>query len=94
LKLTPSQAAERGSWARSGHIEGIKASSDWLASTIGGFVYRTSAINETGLTGEYDFKLSWTPGNTDSFVKSLREMGLDVKVEKRKVRVLKVSGKE
>lgn len=90
FKGATSKAPESRSMARSGQIHAIHADMGWLSRTIGGFVYDADAVDETGISGFFDFDINWTPGNTKAFEKSLNDLGLTVVKERRKVRQLQI----
>jgi uncharacterized protein (TIGR03435 family) len=91
--LRKSSADKMGGMARSGSIKYVKIPFPKIAEIIGSLGYRSSIVDETGLTGEYDLTLEWTPGDTASFEAALKKAGLQVTKESRKVRRLLLSPK-
>jgi uncharacterized protein (TIGR03435 family) len=54
-----------------------------FASTLEDFLHRP-VLNETGLSGRYDFALTWDPGNDVSLVNAVKDkLGLDLTAAKR-----------
>ncbi|MEO6597052.1 MAG: TIGR03435 family protein [Planctomycetota bacterium] len=88
--LSPSHEEKSSGMARSGAVQFKKVAIDRIVQTIGSFAYGKAMIDETGLQGEYDVNLEWTPGDKQSFEKALADCGLQVSKEPRKVRKLKV----
>jgi len=92
--LKPSTAAKPDGFAHGGAITYTKVKIAEIVKSLGMFGYGTGMIDETGLQGEFDLKLEWTPGDRESFDKALGGCGLVCTMEARKVRRLRVTPAE
>ncbi len=88
-----------------GEIVSVKVTLDQLAKYLTGKLYGDvdrPVLNKTGLTGEYDFKLEWTPGSTltdESSALSLftalqEQLGLKLVPQKGPVEVMVIDSAE
>ncbi|MBZ5601510.1 MAG: TIGR03435 family protein [Acidobacteriia bacterium] len=77
-----------------GQVTGMKAPMSWLAQFLSGEALDRLVIDQTGLGGEYDFTLQWTPdASADSpsiFTAVQEQLGLQLRAEKGPVEVLVV----
>jgi len=85
--------AKSSSSARSGSVAFAKMPMARIAQAIGTFAFGKAMLDETGLDGEWDIKLEWTPGDKASLVKALEACGLQHASEPRRVRKLEVAAK-
>lgn len=92
--VTASTAAESGGTARRGGFDYTKVDMASIAQVLGSITSGKELFDETGLQGEFDFKLQWTPGDQASFTEALKDCGLEIRTEPRKVRRLKIEPKD
>lgn len=80
--------------ARSGSIQYRRVEFANIVRSISSFGLGHRVIDETGLQGNYDIDLQWTPGDRRSFAAALEASGLQCKEkeEVRKVRKLHLTG--
>jgi uncharacterized protein (TIGR03435 family) len=87
-KLRPSVAATTDGMARHGSVQATKVKPSFIAQTLGVYGLGQRMIDETGLQGEFDIDVSWTPGDAQDFSEQLAALGLRFAMEKRKVSTL------
>lgn len=87
-KLRPSQAAKSDGMARQGSVRATRVKPAFIAETLGVYGLGQRMIDETGLQGELDIDVSWTPGDVQDFTKQIAALGLRFSMERRKVRTL------
>lgn len=91
--LAPSHQAKSSGVARAGAVTMQKVAIDRIVSMLGSFGLGTAMLDETGLTGDYDIDLQWTPGDEQSFTAALAACGLQWRNEVRKQRQLLLTPK-
>jgi uncharacterized protein (TIGR03435 family) len=66
LKVSQAETESTNNWRR-GHFEAKKVTIAWLASVLhnSSWIDRP-VVDKTGLTGDYDFVLDWTPDDVKS----------------------------
>lgn len=92
--LRPTTAAVSSGWARHGAIHFVKMPIERIVAMLGSFGFGGEMIDETGLTGEYDIDLEWTPGSASKFADALAACGLESVNEPRRVRRLHLAPAE
>jgi uncharacterized protein (TIGR03435 family) len=86
--LKPSHAAKSDGMARNGSIRFVKVPFERIVAVLGSFGLGGALLDETGLSGEHDIELEWTPGKVSEFKRALQGCGLEVVNEPRQVRKL------
>lgn len=100
----PDHKREFGTWINNSDLTATSITMSNFAETLAGQVDRT-VIDKTGLTGEYDLKLRWTPANTaaddgstdrppDLFTALKEQLGLKLEPTKGPVTTLVVDHAE
>jgi uncharacterized protein (TIGR03435 family) len=84
----PSSAAKADGGATSGTIKFTGVPFASIAKVLGMFGYGKVLVDETGLTGKFDFDFAWNVADAGSFERGLAAMGFKVTKEKRPTRVL------
>ncbi len=86
--LKPSHAAKSDGMARNGSIRFVKVPFERIVAVLGSYGLGGALLDETGLSGEHDIELQWTPGKVSEFKQALQACGLEVVDEPRQVRKL------
>ena len=87
--LKPSQAEKPYYTFRGPKLTAIKQPVNKLVDYLSNAT-RKPLIDETGLSGEYDFSMDWVMGNKESLHEELRKLGLELVEGKRRVEMLVV----
>ncbi|MDE2924902.1 MAG: TIGR03435 family protein [Acidobacteriota bacterium] len=94
-ELRPSQAAKSSFWFMRGTLHGTKQTMESLCHAVAEWI-GLPVIDETGLSGQYDWELPYQPGDPNVLIAALRkELGLVAEKSRRPIQVLVVenSGK-
>jgi uncharacterized protein (TIGR03435 family) len=82
-KLQPNSSKTSSSWSKDGEIVAVSLPLAWLAGNAERTLGKT-VVNETGLSGQYDFKLKFDAANPQSFVEAVRsQLGLEMNLSRR-----------
>lgn len=88
VHLRPSRASESSGMARNGSIHFVKVPIERIVAVLGSYGLGGGLLDETGLAGEHDIDLDWTPGRVTEFAAALEACGLAYRSEPRRVRKL------
>ena len=89
-KLRPSQAEKSIFWFARGTLHGTKQTLKRLCLAVAGRI-GLPVIDETGLSGQYDWELPYQPGDPSVLIAALRkELGLEAERSRRQIQVLVV----
>ncbi len=86
--LAPSKAAQSSGMARNGSIHFVRVPFENIVAVLGTYGLNKVMLDETGLAGEHDIDLEWTPGSATRFAAALNACGLEYVNEPRKVKKL------
>lgn len=88
--LRPSRATESSGLARNGSIHFVKVPIERIVAALGTYGLGGALVDETGLTGDCDLDLDWTPGSAAQFAAALGASGLEYVTEPRQMRQLRL----
>jgi uncharacterized protein (TIGR03435 family) len=89
-KLTPAAAGGSSHWNRGGNMTAVAVPLAALTDALGQVVGKT-VVDETGLTGRFDFELKWDTANAQSLVEAVRtQLALDLAPARRPLQYLVV----
>lgn len=91
--LRRSVADKSSGSARGGAVDYRKMPMARIAEAIGAFAFGKTMLDETGLDGDWDVHLEWTPGDAASLDQALAAHGLQRASEPRRVRKLLVAAR-
>ena len=89
--LVPSRAAQMDGFARRGSMRYTKVPFTRFLASLRSLGFDGELVDETGLVGEFDVELDWTPGKPGALEAALVECGFEVLREPRPVRKLVVT---
>ena len=88
--LRPSRAEKSASWIVRGSLHGTKQTLERLCLAVAEWI-GIPVVDETGLSGQYDWELPYQPGDPSVLIAALRkELGLEAERSRRQIQVLVV----
>ena len=88
--LRPSRAEKSASWIVRGSLYGTKQILERLCLAVAEWI-GIPVVDETGLSGQYDWELPYQPGDPSVLIAALRkELGLEAERSRRQIQVLVV----
>ena len=88
--LTPSRAEKSASWPVRGTLHGTMQTMENLCLAVAEWI-ELPVVDETGLSGKYDWELPYQPGDPSVLIGALnKELGLEAKRSPRQIQVLVV----